>query len=257
VVRAATFCGCGSEFRGAEAVGGGLKERTSSLVSGKNAANFPRFGRLWENQPRKAQGFYAVPGIFPTRPNREFFGGEGIEIPYSAESRDISRLTRRALGHPEKIVDFGWRAIHLTALASKAIVADYCGTAPRHAYFSGCSDGGREALVEAQRFPQDYDGIVAGAPASDWTKLLNNAVWFEQAVDQPNAWLSPEKLSIVTKAVLATCHGDDGYLGKWTGPPGRGPSAQPLENKPQVEIAIPSWRAMPRGRSESAFPFCR
>ncbi len=101
-----------------------------------------------------------------------------------------------ALGHPEKIVDFGWRAIHLTALASKAIVADYYGTAPRHAYFSGCSDGGREALMEAQRFPQDYDGIVAGAPASDWTKLLANAVWSEQAVDPANAWLSPEKLSI-------------------------------------------------------------
>lgn len=118
-----------------------------------------------------------------------------------------------ALGHPEKIVDFGWRAIHLTALASKAIVADYYGTAPRHAYFSGCSDGGREALMEAQRFPQDYDGIVAGAPASDWTKLLANAVWSEQAVDPANAWLSPEKLSIVTKAVLATCHGEGGYLG--------------------------------------------
>ena len=118
-----------------------------------------------------------------------------------------------ALGHPEKIADFGWRAIHLTAEASKAIVADYYGKAPEHAYFSGCSDGGREALMEAQRFPQDYDGIVAGAPASDWTKLLTNAVWSEQALDQPNAWLSPEKLSIVTKAVLAACHGEDGYLG--------------------------------------------
>ncbi|HKN27777.1 MAG TPA: tannase/feruloyl esterase family alpha/beta hydrolase [Roseiarcus sp.] len=118
-----------------------------------------------------------------------------------------------ALGHPEKIIDFGWRAIHLTAEASKAIVADYYGKAPEHAYFSGCSDGGREALMEAQRFPNDYDGIVAGAPASNWTKLLTNAVWSEQAVDQPNSWLSPEKLSIVTKAVLADCHGEDGYVG--------------------------------------------
>ncbi len=70
-----------------------------------------------------------------------------------------------ALGHPEKILDFGWRAIHETAVASKAIIEAYYGELPVHAYFSGCSNGGREALMEAQRFPRDYDGIVAGAPA--------------------------------------------------------------------------------------------
>jgi Tannase and feruloyl esterase len=117
-----------------------------------------------------------------------------------------------ALGHPEKIVDFGWRAIHETAAVSKAIIEAYYGKPPVHAYFSGCSNGGREALMEAQRFPRDYDGIVAGAPANFWTKLLTNAVWTEQALNQPNGWLSPEKLLIVTKAVLAICHGEGGYL---------------------------------------------
>jgi hypothetical protein len=117
-----------------------------------------------------------------------------------------------ALGHPEKIVDFGWRAIHETAAASKAIIEAYYGKPAAHAYFSGCSNGGREALMEAQRFPRDYDGIVAGAPANFWTKLLTNAVWTELALSQPNSWLSPEKLVIVTKAVLATCHGERGYL---------------------------------------------
>ena len=81
-----------------------------------------------------------------------------------------------ALGHPEKIVDFGWRAIHETAVASKVIIEAYYGKPPVHTYFSGCSDGGREALMEAQRFPRDYDGIIAGAPANFWTKLLTNAV---------------------------------------------------------------------------------
>ncbi len=81
-----------------------------------------------------------------------------------------------ALGHPESIVDFGWRAIHETAEASKAIVADYYEKAPTRSYFSGCSDGGREALMEAERFPKDYDGIVAGAPANSWTKLLTNGI---------------------------------------------------------------------------------
>ena len=97
-------------------------------------------------------------------------------------------------------------------MASKAIVEAYYGKPPVHSYFSGCSDGGREALMEAQRFPQDYDGIVAGAPANFWTKLLTNAVWTEQALNQPNGWLSPEKLSIVTKAVIETCNGEGGYL---------------------------------------------
>ena len=118
-----------------------------------------------------------------------------------------------ALGHPEKIVDFGWRAIHESAAASKAIVEVYYAKTPAHSYFSGCSDGGREALLEAQRFPKDYDGIVAGAPANSWTRLLTNAIWNQQAlVAKPGSWLSPEKLSTVTKAVLAQCHGEAGYL---------------------------------------------
>ena len=117
-----------------------------------------------------------------------------------------------ALGHPEKITDFGWRAIHETAAASKGIVEAYYGKAPAHAFFSGCYDGGREALMEAQRFPQDYDGIVAGAPANFWTRLLSNGIWTEQAISRPETWLSPEKVAIVSKGVLAACHGDGGHL---------------------------------------------
>ena len=66
--------------------------------------------------------------------------------------------------------------------------------------------------MEAQRFPKDYDGIVAGAPANSWTKLLANGVWSEQALDQPGAWLSPAKLAIVSKAVLAQCPAESGYV---------------------------------------------
>jgi hypothetical protein len=119
-----------------------------------------------------------------------------------------------ALGHPEKVADFGWRAIHETAAASKAIVEAHYGKAPTHAYFSGCSDGGREALMEAQRFPSDYDGIVAGAPANAWTKLLTGAIADLQALNAtPNSWLSPEKLKTVNDAVMAACHGENGVLG--------------------------------------------
>jgi hypothetical protein len=118
-----------------------------------------------------------------------------------------------ALGHPEKIVDFGWRGVHETAVASKAIIEAYYAKAPTHAYFAGCSDGGREALMEAQRFPKDYDGIVAGAPANAWTKLLANAIWNDQALAaSKEGWISPEKLAIVSDAALKACHGEDGYL---------------------------------------------
>ena len=117
-----------------------------------------------------------------------------------------------SVGHPEKVADFGWRAIHETAVVSKAIISAYYRHAAAHAYFSGCSDGGREALMEAQRFPDDYDGIVAGAPANKWTWLVATAVWDEQALAATPGGLPAAKLPAITKAVLAACHGADGYL---------------------------------------------
>jgi len=78
-----------------------------------------------------------------------------------------------ALGHPEKVVDFGYRAIHEMTLKAKAIVEAFYGHNAQHSYFASCSDGGREALMEAQRFPEDYDGILAGAPR----KLLDSSTY--------------------------------------------------------------------------------
>jgi feruloyl esterase len=76
-----------------------------------------------------------------------------------------------AVGHPEKVVDFGYRAIHEMTVKAKAIVDAFYSHNAQHSYFASCSDGGREALMEAQRFPEDYDGILAGAPANYWTHL--------------------------------------------------------------------------------------
>ena len=118
-----------------------------------------------------------------------------------------------AIGHPEKVVDFGWRAIHATAVAAKAVVAAYYGRGAAHAYFSGCSDGGREGLMEVQRFPEDYDGIVAGAPANNWLGMSATDVWDEQAlVAGPESSLPPAKLPVITRAVLEACQGHDSYL---------------------------------------------
>jgi hypothetical protein len=120
---------------------------------------------------------------------------------------------RWAVGHPEKIVDLGWRAIHATAVASKAIVATYYGKSPLHAYFKGCSTGGRQGLVEAQRFPKDYDGIVAGAPANYWAQSLASEVPIVQSLaTMPERWISPAKLAVINKAVVDACHGADGVV---------------------------------------------
>src|SRR3984893_13011919 len=77
-----------------------------------------------------------------------------------------------ALNHPEKIKDYGWRAIHETAVDSKRVLRDLTSKSPAKSYFVGCSDGGREALMMAQRFPTYFDGIIAGAPAYTMTRLL-------------------------------------------------------------------------------------
>jgi len=122
-----------------------------------------------------------------------------------------------ALGHPEKIKDFGWRANHLTAEAAKALIATYYGTEPAHAYFQGCSDGGREALMEAERFPGDYDGVIAGAPANAWTHLMTAFAWDELATRGPGASSIPDaKLAMIQAAALSQCSAldplKDGYF---------------------------------------------
>jgi feruloyl esterase len=115
-----------------------------------------------------------------------------------------------AQGHPEKVVDFGWRAIHLTATTGKALTEAFYSKAPRHSYFISCSNGGRQGLMEAQRFPEDYDGIIAGAPAYNWTRLFTGFVWNAQWLLKPGTSITGAKLSAVTKAVLAQCDARDG-----------------------------------------------
>ncbi len=126
---------------------------------------------------------------------------------HSADGVDASW----ALGHPEKIIDFGHRAIHQTATNAKKIINAFYGSAPKHSYFSACSNGGRQALMEAQRYPIDYDGIIAGAPANYWTHLLANAVWDLQALlAQSASYIPSTKLPAIQAAALAACDAQDG-----------------------------------------------
>jgi hypothetical protein len=112
-----------------------------------------------------------------------------------------------ALGHPEKVIDFGNRAVHVMTELSKTVVEGFYAGAPRYSYFSSCSDGGREALMEAQRFPGDYDGILAGAPAYNCTSLLSRmAQMAQELLSSPEKYLSAAKVPAINRAVLAACH---------------------------------------------------
>lgn len=116
-----------------------------------------------------------------------------------------------AIGHPEKLIDFGHRAVHVTSVHGKAIVNAFYGKPANRNYFVGCSDGGREALQEAQRYPEDFDGIIAGAPAYDWSHHFAGFVWNAQALRKdPASFIPHEKLPVIQRAALAACDTLDG-----------------------------------------------
>ena len=117
------------------------------------------------------------------------------------------------LGHPEKVVDFGYRSLTETTDVAKGLILAFQKSGPRHSYFMGCSDGGREGLMEAQRFPQDFDGIVAGSPANNVSHLMAGFLWDQLAVTATASGdLSQADLNILSNGVLAQCAGHDGGL---------------------------------------------
>ncbi len=115
------------------------------------------------------------------------------------------------VGHPERWADFGYRSTHQMTVVSKQILQAYYNKPQSHAYFVGCSTGGGQGLMEAQRFPSDYNGIIAGAPANNRTHIHTGFVWNAQAANQPpGVQLSPETIAFITKSVVAACAGKDG-----------------------------------------------
>jgi hypothetical protein len=135
------------------------------------------------------------------------FAAAGTDTGHQADAQDASW----AYKHPEKITDFGYRALHLTTERAKTIIDNFYGNPPTKSYFDSCSDGGREALMEAQRFPDDYDGILAGAPANNWTKLVSASVDESKLfVGNPAGYIPSVKLPAITAAVLEKCDAQDG-----------------------------------------------
>jgi feruloyl esterase len=116
-----------------------------------------------------------------------------------------------ALDHPEKLIDFGYRAVHLMTLEAKAVIAGYYGKGPELSYWNACSTGGRQGLREAQQFPTDYDGIIAGAPANYMTHLEAWTLWAPAAMNAtPLSAIPSAKFAMIHKAVLDACDKLDG-----------------------------------------------
>jgi feruloyl esterase len=114
-------------------------------------------------------------------------------------------------GHPEKLIDFSYRAVHEMTVAAKAIIAARYGSEPKYSYWNGCSTGGRQALTEAQRYAADYDGIIAGAAAIHTTHLQGAQVWSAQVVHKDEtSYIPPAKYPVLHAAVLEACDALDG-----------------------------------------------
>jgi feruloyl esterase len=122
------------------------------------------------------------------------------------------------IGNPDVLLDYGYRAIKATTDDSKAVVKALTGHVPRYSYFVGCSDGGREALKEAQRFPNDFDGIIVGSPVNDQVGEFGSSYLYDmqatlngpQTAGVPDAYIPSSKLPLLSTPALAQCVGKDG-----------------------------------------------
>jgi hypothetical protein len=172
-----------------------------------------------------------------------------------------------AIGRPEKVADFGHRGIHEMTRVAKLVAQSFYGSGPKHSYFIGCSDGGREALMEAQRYPDDYDGILAGAPANYWTGLLSLAVADTQALTAtPASFIPPAKIPTIANAVLAACDKLDGVADGILNDPRQchfdpasiqckaGEDTEKCLTAPQVDSLSKIYAGMSDGHGRKIFP---
>ena len=148
---------------------------------------------------------------------------EALKRGYATTSTDTGHMGATgafALGHPEKFIDFAYRSEHEMTVKAKAIVSAFYGSGPTVSYWNGCSTGGRQGLAEAQRYPDDFDGIVAGAQANPRTHLNAWQLTIgKAALTDPAAFIPPDKYPLIHKAVLDQCDALDGLKDGLIGDP--------------------------------------
>ena len=139
---------------------------------------------------------------------------EALQVGFAVAQTNTGHDSRKepgatfVLSIPQKAIDYAYRAVHLTATTAKDITKDYYGKPVSRAYWNSCSNGGRQGLIEAQRFPEDFDGIVANAPWVDQTGFTIGAIWNQKAVSE--ASLTAAKMAMVADKVMAKCDAIDG-----------------------------------------------
>jgi feruloyl esterase len=117
-----------------------------------------------------------------------------------------------AVGHPERVIDYAYRSKHLVTVAAKGLIAAYYGRPATHAYFNSCSNGGRQGLMEVQRYPRDYDGVVVGAPWNYQSRSNAGFVWDAQTLSASGAAIASSKLPAIQAAAVAACDATDGLV---------------------------------------------
>ena len=128
----------------------------------------------------------------------------------STDTGHTAEESRAWLQNKERLIDYSYRSLHLTTVAAKAIIQAFYAKPPEYSYYLGCSTGGKQGLMEAQRFPADYDGIVAGDAANFWTHQMMSEVWNGVVTGTPETNLPQDKLELVQNAALAACDALDG-----------------------------------------------
>ena len=158
-------------------------------------------------------------GFAGSIPDTEGETSFGLSLGYATASTDTGHEgdpidASWALNNRPAEIDYGYRAVHVTAGVAKIIIKSYYGEKPHFSYFDGCSNGGRQGLQEAERYPDDFDGIADGAPAFDFTGVFTAANWNQQALHAtPDSSAIPvEKISVIGDAVLASCDAVDGLV---------------------------------------------
>ena len=141
--------------------------------------------------------------------------GQALADGYATGSTDTGHPAGQeptwALGHPEKVIDFGYRAVHEMTVKSKSTVEAFYGSGPKYSYWNGCSEGGRQGMGEAERYPADFNGILAGAPVFDFTHGQSRGVWNEMLIlKDPARYLTPANYQLIHKAVIDQCDAADG-----------------------------------------------
>jgi feruloyl esterase len=192
---------------------------------------------------------------------QEGYATASTDTGHSASANDTF-----AIGHPEKLIDFGYRAVHEMTVQAKAIIGAFYRRAPRFSYWNGCSTGGRQGLMSAQRYPEDFDAIIAGAPANNHSRLhISGLAISVPVLREPAGAVPAAALALVTRAVLAECDGGDGVKDGLLNDPRScafditrlqcaGASTEACLTPPQIETMKRVYAPLKRATGEVVFP---